>query len=121
MAVKASERVKRYQNPNGPTISTVERKVIEQDGLYFKDIDGTGTVSAVNDWRLTPAERAEAYVRILTTSEKIGQIFTSDWRMGPKYPSPRLAARGGRERPAGRGTRERLRQHLRLPVPAQHL
>ena len=39
MAVKASERVKRYQNPNGPTISTVERKVIEQDGLYFKDID----------------------------------------------------------------------------------
>lgn len=54
MAVKASERVKRYQNPNGPTISTVERKVIEQDGLYFKDIDGTGTVSAVNDWRLTP-------------------------------------------------------------------
>ena len=36
MAVKASERVKRYQNPNGPTISTVERKVIEQDGLSFK-------------------------------------------------------------------------------------
>ena len=32
MAVKASERVKRYQNPNGPTISTVERKVIEQGG-----------------------------------------------------------------------------------------
>ena len=94
MAVKASERVKRYQNPNGPTISTVERKVIEQDGLYFKDIDGTGTVSAVNDWRLTPAERAKAYVKILTTSEKIGQIFTSDWRMGPKYPSPRLAANG---------------------------
>ena len=114
MAVKASERVKRYQNPNGPTISTVERKVIEQDGLYFKDIDGTGTVSAVNDWRLTPAERAEAYVKVLTTSEKIGQIFTSDWRMGPQ-------ARGGRKRPAGRGTRERLRQHLRLPVPAQHL
>ncbi len=125
MAVKASERVKRYQNPNGPTISTVERKVIEQDGLYFKDIDGTGTVSAVNDWRLTPAERAEAYVKVLTTSEKIGQIFTSDWRMGPKYPPPvgsqRPQARGGRKRPAGRGTRKRLRQHLRLPVPAQHL
>ena len=49
MAVKASERVKRSQTPNGPTISTVERKVIEQDGLYFKDIAGTGTVSAVND------------------------------------------------------------------------
>mgnify|MGYP001755191035 CR=1 FL=1 len=28
MAVKASERVKRYQNPNGPTISTVELSLI---------------------------------------------------------------------------------------------
>ena len=37
MAVKASERVKRYQNPNGPTISTVERKVIEQDGLRSEE------------------------------------------------------------------------------------
>ena len=91
MATKASQRVQRYVNANGPTIGTVERRVIEQDGLYFKDIDGTGTVSAVNDWRLAPEERAKAYVQTLTTSEKIGQLFTSDWRMGPKYPSPRLA------------------------------
>ena len=94
MAVKASERVQRYVNANGPTIGTVERKVLSQDGLYFKDIDGTGTVSAVNDWRLSPEERAQAYVQTLTTSEKIGQLFTSDWRMGPKYPSPRLSANG---------------------------
>ena len=88
MAVKASERVKRYQNPNGPTISTVERKVIEQDGLYFKDIDGTGTVSAVNDWRLTPAERAEAYVKVLTTSEKIGQISPPTGAWAPSILPP---------------------------------
>lgn len=94
MAQKASERVKLYQNPNGPTIGTVERKVIEKDGLYFKDIDGSGEVSAVNDWRLSPAERAAAYVKALTVEEKIGQIFTSDWRMGPKYPSPRLSMSG---------------------------
>ena len=80
MAVKASERVQRYVNANGPTIGTVERKVLSQDGLYFKDIDGTGTVSAVNDWRRSPEERAQAYVKTLTTSEKIGQLFTSDWR-----------------------------------------
>ena len=49
MAVKASENFKVYHNPNGPDISTVSRPVIQQDGLYFKDIDGTGTVSAVND------------------------------------------------------------------------
>ena len=37
MATKASQRVQRYVNANGPTIGTVERRVIEQDGLYFKD------------------------------------------------------------------------------------
>ena len=88
MATKASQRVQRYVNANGPTIGTVERRVIEQDGLYFKDIDGTGTVSAVNDWRLAPEERAKAYVQTLTTSEKIGQLFTSDWRMGPSILPP---------------------------------
>ena len=36
MAVKASERVQRYVNANGPTIGTVERKVLSQDGLYFR-------------------------------------------------------------------------------------
>ena len=91
MAIKASDNFKTYQNPNGPTITTVKRPVIQQDGLYFKDIDGSGKVSAVNDWRLSAEERAAAYVKLLTVDEKIGQLFISDWRMGPKYPSPRLA------------------------------
>ncbi|MEF2836862.1 MAG: glycoside hydrolase family 3 N-terminal domain-containing protein [Oscillospiraceae bacterium] len=90
MAKKASENFKLFQNPNGPDITTVSRPIIEADGLYFKDIDGTGTVSAVNDWRLPSAERAAAYVKQLTLDEKIGQLFISDWRMGPKYPSARL-------------------------------
>ena len=59
------------------------RGIIEQDGLYFKDIDGSGVVSPVNDWRLSPAERAAAYVKLMTVDEKIGQLFISDWRMGP--------------------------------------
>ncbi len=94
MAQKASELVKQHTNPNGPTITATTRGIIEQDGLYFKDIDGTGKVTKVNDWRLPAKERAEAYVEVLSLSEKIGQLFTSDWRMGPKYPSARLAAGG---------------------------
>ncbi len=90
MAKKASDHFKRYCNPNGPDITTVTRPVIQADGLYFKDIDGTGKVSAVNDWRLSPEERAAAYVKELTVDEKIAQLFISDWRMGPKYPSARL-------------------------------
>ncbi len=90
MAKKASENFKLYRNPNGPDITTVARPIIEADGLYFKDIDGSGVVSEVNDWRLPAAQRAAAYVKKLTVEEKIGQLFISDWRMGPKYPSARL-------------------------------
>ena len=35
MAVKASDNFKSYKNPNGPVVSTVTRKIIEKDGLYF--------------------------------------------------------------------------------------
>ena len=90
MANKASDNIQYFHNPNGPTVTTVARPVLEQDGLYFKDIDGTGTVSPVNDWRLSPEARAAAYVKELTVDEKIAQLFISDWRMGPKYPSARL-------------------------------
>ena len=84
MAKKASDHVKYYENTNGPVIGTVSRKVIEKDGLYFKDLDGSGEFKAYDDWRLTPQERAKAYVKTLTTEEKIAQLFISDWRMG-KY------------------------------------
>ncbi len=90
MAKKASENFKLYKNPNGPDITTVARPILEAEGLYFKDIDGSGTVSEVNDWRLPAAQRAAAYVKQMTVDEKIGQLFISDWRMGPKYPSGRL-------------------------------
>ena len=87
MAVKASDNFTVYKNANGPEISTVSRTVLEQDGLYFKDIDGTGEVSAVNDWRLPAEERARAYVKVLSTEEKIAQLFISDWRMGKYMPA----------------------------------
>ena len=79
---KASENIKYYNNPNGPVIGTVSRKIIEKDGLYFKDLDGTGEFMPYDDWRLSPAERAEAFAKALTPEEKLGQLFVSDWRMG---------------------------------------
>ncbi len=87
MGKKASENIQYYKNENGPVIGVVSRNVIEKDGQYYKDIDGSGEVTAVNDWHNSPQERAAAYVRTLTIDEKIAQLFISDWRMGPKYPS----------------------------------
>lgn len=86
MAKKASEKIRYYMNPGGPVISTVSRRVIEQDGLYFKDLDGSGQFQPYDDWRLPPDERAAAYVKVLSIDEKIAQLFISDWRMG-KYPA----------------------------------
>lgn len=82
---KASEILKTYQNENGPRISMVTDRLIEKDGLYFKDIDGSGEFKDFDDWRLSAEERAKAYVKELTLEEKIAQLFISDWRMG-KYP-----------------------------------
>ncbi len=85
MAKKASEHVMYYKNQDGPVIGTVSRKIIEQDGLYFKDLDGSGEFKAFDDWRLPAGERANEYVKVLSRDEKIAQLFISDWRMG-KYP-----------------------------------
>ena len=82
MSKKASELVKYYHNENGPVIGTVHKGVICQDGLYFKDIDGSGVMKDYNDWRLPAKQRAESYVKQLSVKEKIGQLFIADWRMG---------------------------------------
>ena len=119
MAIKASENFKVYHNENGPDISTLTRKVMEVDGLYFKDIDGTGELSTVNDWRLSAEERAAAYVKILTLEEKIGQLFISDWRMGPKYPSARL--RGHVATPDESGCLDEGEVHQKTIFGEQHL
>ena len=82
MAKKASERIRYYQNPNGPTIGDCGHGVIEQDGLYFKDIDGSGVLAVYDDWRLPAAQRARALAEALTADEKIGQLFVNSWKTG---------------------------------------
>lgn len=82
MSVKASDNIKYYLNENGPVIGTVSRKVIEKDGFYFKDLDGSGEFKEFDDWRLPAWERAVSYAKTLSIREKIGQIFIADWRMG---------------------------------------
>ena len=77
MAIKASDNIKYFHNAGGPTITTVARPIIEENGLYFKDIDGTGKVSAVNDWRLSPAERNRIDTSKPHLSQRIAHLDTS--------------------------------------------
>lgn len=82
MKKKATECIKYYQNPGGPVIGDCTKGVIEKDGLYFKDIDGSGELKPFDDWRLSPSERAKALAEALSPEEKFGQLFVSSWKMG---------------------------------------
>ena len=85
---KASKQFRTVCNPGGPVLTTIHRKILEKDGLFFKDLDGSGEFRDFDDWRLPPKERAEAFVRVLTTDEKIGQLFTSDWHTAADAQEP---------------------------------
>ena len=82
MKKKATECIKYYQNPGGPVIGDCKKGVIEKDGLYFKDIDGSGELKPFDDWRLSPSERAKALAEALSPEEKFGQLFVISWKMG---------------------------------------
>lgn len=82
MKKKATECIKYYQNPGGPVIGDCGKGVIEKDGLFFKDIDGSGELKPFDDWRLSPVERAKALAEVLSPEEKFGQLFVSSWKMG---------------------------------------
>ena len=47
-----------YKNEDGCVIGTVNGSVLEQDGLIFRDLAGTGTLLPYEDWRLEPSARA---------------------------------------------------------------
>ena len=82
MKEKASNRVRFYQNHQGPTIGTVKHKVIQEGDFYFRDSQGDGQLRTYDDWRLDPETRAKALVQELSVDEKIGQLFLNSWKMG---------------------------------------
>ena len=82
MKEKASSRIRYYENSQGPVIGTCNDKVIREDGLYFRDINGDGKLNTYKDWRKSPKERAKALAEDLSAEEKIGLLFLNSWKMG---------------------------------------
>jgi len=60
---------------NTPTCTESPLNTIEIDGQTFRDLDHDGILSAYEDWRLTPEERAKDLVARLTINEKIGLML----------------------------------------------
>lgn len=61
--------------PEQPTLGHRTVTLIEQDGLQFKDLDGSGTLTPYEDWRLGAAERARDLVARLSLTQKAGLMM----------------------------------------------
>lgn len=79
---KGLEKIRYYKNEKGPVIGLWRLNVIEEDGLFFKDLDGSGELTAYKDWRLPPRERARALAEQLTAEEKAGLVFVNQKNCG---------------------------------------
>lgn len=75
-----------YQKEGCPEIGVAGASVLEQDGLVFRDLEGTGELLPYEDWRLTPKERAEDLVQRLTPEEMMGLMLNSSYQPVPAMP-----------------------------------
>ncbi|WP_144098391.1 glycoside hydrolase family 3 protein [Croceicoccus sediminis] len=62
--------------------------VLEEDGFRFRDLDRNGALTAYEDWRLPPAERAADLVSRMTLEEKIGQLVVANAFNNAPYGQP---------------------------------
>lgn len=71
------------------------KKLIEVDGLTFKDLNGNGVLDPYEDWRLTPEERAKDLVSRMTMEEKAGMFVIGDIPMGISSKPEEPTSHGG--------------------------
>lgn len=61
--------------PTQPTLGHRSVNLLEQDGLQFKDLDGSGSLTPYEDWRLSASERARDLVARLSLAQKAGLMM----------------------------------------------
>ena len=61
--------------PTQPPLVARSKPVLEQDGLWFKDLNANGQLDAYEDWRLPPERRAADLVGRMTLAEKAGMML----------------------------------------------
>ncbi|TDL74255.1 glycoside hydrolase family 3 protein [Rhodococcus qingshengii] len=65
-----------------PELEVRVKKIIEIDGLKFKDLNNSGKLEPYKDWRLSPIERAENLVSLMNIDEKVGMMLINSRPMG---------------------------------------
>ena len=80
----------RQPTPSQPVLGTRTVKVLEVDGLKFKDLNKNGKLDAYEDWRKPVDARVDDLVSQMTLEEKAGLMV-----------SPTLTDGAGRRRQRG--------------------
>lgn len=65
-----------------PNLQVRVKKLIEVDGLKFKDLNGNGKLDSYEDWRLPILERVQDLITQMTIDEKIGMMMITSQAMG---------------------------------------
>jgi len=77
---KTEETVRYVKNPGGPTLGYSQESgvgIIEQNGLFFKDLSRDGKLDKYEDWRLSPEERAKDLASKMTVEQMAGLMLYS--------------------------------------------
>lgn len=65
-----------------PILQVRVKKLIEVDGLKFKDLNGNGKLDPYEDWRLPLKERVDNLISQMTIDEKVGMMMITSQSMG---------------------------------------
>lgn len=79
-AENLEETIKYVKNNGGPTLgysTTSGVSILQQDGLYFKDLNRNGELDKYEDWRLSPEERAKDLASRMTIEQIAGLMLYS--------------------------------------------
>ncbi|MEK3747531.1 glycoside hydrolase family 3 N-terminal domain-containing protein [Paenibacillus sp. FSL E2-8871] len=77
---KSLHTISYVSNKGGPTLGYSPDsgvQILEQDGLFFKDLNRNGKLDKYEDWRLTPQERAEDLASQMSIEQIAGLMLYS--------------------------------------------
>lgn len=86
----ATESIRYVENKNGPELGYSALsgvKILEKDGLFFKNLSRTGVLQPWEDWRLSAKERAEDLARQLTPRQIAGLMMNGGYMEFPPDPA----------------------------------
>ena len=81
------------QQKNGPTLGYDQAKIIQKDGLSFKDLNKNGKLDVYEDWRKPVDERAKDLAKQLSVEEIAGLMLYSGHQAVPARPDGYFAGR----------------------------